>query len=648
MKDLYRLRTIVLLGNCQITIIKKYMEAMAPSVKFLSFEMTRDVLECISNGEFDFSIFKECDLILSHDPSFSGLVEFEKDKNWLPLIQRAFPTIPIKPIPYIFFSGFHPDMCYVYANDPTTNKITLCAPHRPYMSSIAFYGWTKGLTVEETLSMYSRDTFKALKLDEYWSISTNFIKDQFIKSNLPYNGLVEKWSERGCWMHTINHPHNHVLKDVATLLLQREGIPIAYPLAEIDDRSLADGPQNPLYDFHINELPVNNPHISTDIELLRSTIEMEYAEYNNYNKSALHCNRTQLQPFKDFENYLTNRFSLNPYKKIPDYRFWKRAVASIPMNEVNPCINPKFSITKTDKIATAGSCLSQRLSNALKNNGYNFYVVEESEEGSFSARYGNVYTARQLKQLFDRAFGLYTPKESYWITPEKTYVDPFRPQMGKPYHTIEELEANRKAHLERVRHMFMTTNVFVVTLGLTELWSSKEDGAAFPIAPGIVAGRVNDTHEFTNTSVLENINDLQSFVTSLTAVNPNVRIVITVSPQPPIATYDDEHILVAATYTKSVLRAAVGEVCKNNINCQYFPSYEMIVGNHVRSSRFEEDLRSITKGGVDYVMSTFLNFFSDDGTLHNTIKVSVNRNNNMWSSMMNDAQVVCDEDKIEN
>jgi|GEM_PF-4974093 len=38
--------------------------------------------------------------------------------------------------------------------------------------------------------------------------------------------------------------------------------------------------------------------------------------------------------------------------------------------------------------------------------------------------------------------------------------------------------------------LFLSAEVFVFTLGLTETWIRRSDGAVLPIAPGVVAGRL--------------------------------------------------------------------------------------------------------------------------------------------------------------
>ena len=74
--------------------------------------------------------------------------------------------------------------------------------------------------------------------------------------------------------------------------------------------------------------------------------------------------------------------------------------------------------------------------------------------GVFSARYGNLYTARQLTQLVDRAFGQYNPEDLYWTRKDGRYVDPFRPQIEpEGFLTLEAAEKSREEHLKAVRIM---------------------------------------------------------------------------------------------------------------------------------------------------------------------------------------------------
>jgi hypothetical protein len=107
--------------------------------------------------------------------------------------------------------------------------------------------------------------------------------------------------------------------------------------------------------------------------------------------------------------------------------------------------------------------------------------------------------------------------------------------------------------------------VFVLTLGLTEAWVSRLDGTVFPACPGTVAGVFDpERHEFKNFTVAVIAEDLDEFVRLLRGINPDVRLIITVSPVPLVATATGGHVLSASTYSKSVLRVAAEEVAKHH------------------------------------------------------------------------------------
>ena len=313
----------------------------------------------------------------------------------------------------------------------------------------------------------------------------------------------------------------------------------------------------------------------------------------------------------------------NPYQSLPDRAFWKRAVAAAPEAEVDPAPEAPFPIGRLDRIATAGSCFAQHISRTLAGQGYRYLVTEPEPEGGgenygvFPARFGNIYTARQLLQTFDRAYGLFRPLDLAWRREDGALVDPFRPQIQSAGFASEaELLADRKRHLAAVRAMFEDCDVLVFTLGLTESWRSARDGAVFPLAPGVLGGEPGPDYGFHNLSVDEVTADLAAFIGKLRMVNPQVRIILTVSPVPLIATYEPRHVLVSNTWSKAVLRVAAGQIAAWDAGVCYFPSYEVITGPQARGRYFAEDLRSVTDAGVARVMSVFSrHFLGEDAPL---------------------------------
>ena len=318
----------------------------------------------------------------------------------------------------------------------------------------------------------------------------------------------------------------------------------------------------------------------------------------------------------------------HPYKALPPKAFWRKSVAGLDAGEVDPVGQFSLKISPETKVATAGSCFAQHIARHLKASGFNYHVAEDGHPilpdairlangyGLFSARYGNIYTARQLHQLFERAYGRFVPQEGPWIDADGSVRDPFRPtvQPGN-FASVAEMEADRAQHLAAVRRMFETLDVFVFTLGLTECWRSKADGAVFPLCPGVEGGTFDAArHLFYNQSVSHVVTDMQAFLDGLGKVNPAAQVILTVSPVPLMATaVRDQHVLSATTYSKSVLRVAAQSLVGANDFVHYFPSYEIITGSFNRGRYFAEDLRNVTEEGVAHVMRLFLKHAADAG-----------------------------------
>ena len=308
----------------------------------------------------------------------------------------------------------------------------------------------------------------------------------------------------------------------------------------------------------------------------------------------------------------------HPYRGLPDSAFWRRAVAGLPEAEVDPVVETPFIIGRRTPIATCGSCFAQHISRVLTERGYSYLVTETAPEGDpdpesygvFPARTGNIYTVRQLLQTFERAYALFRPQDSAWRREDGALVDPFRPQVRAcGFETVQALEADRKRHLAAVRAMFEDCEVFIFTLGLTEAWVSARDGAAFPLAPGVAGGEPGPDYAFHNMGVDEMIQDLRAFIRRLRVVNPGVRLILTVSPVPLVATYEPAHVLTATTYSKAALRVVADIIARTEPEVCYFPSYEIITGPQARGRYFAEDLRSVTDEGVARVMGVFGSHF---------------------------------------
>ena len=312
----------------------------------------------------------------------------------------------------------------------------------------------------------------------------------------------------------------------------------------------------------------------------------------------------------------------NPYQRLPSFTRWSRAISTVPFAEVDPVADFPFKIAPNDLVATAGSCFAQHIARHLRNSGYRYFVkepgnaimkysnglVDDYNYGTFSCRYGNIYTARQLLQLIRRAVGTFEPIESVWDEGGGVHLDPFRPAIQPGgYISAEELVAERRQHLQAVKSMFEELDVFVFTLGLTEHWYCKADGAALPVCPGVAGGVFDeDKYGFANQTVDEVVADFEAFLAILRTLNDRFRVILTVSPVPLAATALPRHVLTSTTYSKSVLRVAAEMIASRHDNIGYFPSYEVITGGFNRGRYFGDSLRDVTEEGVQHVMRLFM------------------------------------------
>lgn len=353
----------------------------------------------------------------------------------------------------------------------------------------------------------------------------------------------------------------------------------------------------------------------------------------------------------------------HPYVGLPNRQFWKNDPGIANHADFDPVSDAPFRISTEDKIVTAGSCFAQHLARNLSESGYNHFITEpahpifspkiagEFNYGLFSARYGNVYTARQFLQLLHRAFGLFEPVTESWPSGEgASVVDPFRPQIQPGgFVSVEELRFDRDQHFAAIRRAVCEMDVLVFTLGLTESWQDCRDGAVFPLAPGVAGGDYDPAiYRFVNFDEQETAADLRAALDFVREQNPKVRILLTVSPVPLNATWENRHVVSSTTWSKAVLRIAAEKVVRALSDCVYFPSYEVITAPQVRGKYFGADAREVRPEGVAHVMRLFFRYFGSDTRVPEEVRPSPPAADTHIESMERSMAILCDEEAIRN
>jgi hypothetical protein len=313
----------------------------------------------------------------------------------------------------------------------------------------------------------------------------------------------------------------------------------------------------------------------------------------------------------------------NPYRHLGVESFWRRSIA---LASVEGLTQPQGLFTQADRVVSAGSCFAANVIPYLETAGVHYvrtealhpafeHYPEHLGYGRFSAAYGNIYTVRQLVQLLLRALGRFMPTDDREHE-DGLVTDLLRPGLRFKASSDGEFDALTRSHLDAVVEAIAEGTVFIFTLGLTEAWESRRDGAVYPVVPGSIAGRFDPQRfAFRNFAYPEVRRDLNDALALVREINPDIRLVVTVSPVPLVATASGQLVQTATTYSKSVMRAAAGDFTDEHERVEYFPAYEIITGPQAPESYFESDRRSVSEVGVEAVMSAMFGEMSGPGRL---------------------------------
>ena len=306
----------------------------------------------------------------------------------------------------------------------------------------------------------------------------------------------------------------------------------------------------------------------------------------------------------------------HPYRQLESRSFWKTGLDEIRVNEI---WRPKWQLGAEDKVVTFGSCFARHLGQALRTRGYNWLETEPPPAGlsplnvkrfgynNFSCRTGTITTPTSFRQWVNWSLGCAVPPDEYWVASDR-FIDPFRPSIEPGgFDSLEEMLASRNQTLASMKRAILEADVLMFTLGMTESWVNCNDDWVYPVCPGTIAGNFDpELHRFVNLSYNQVHQALSETLSSLWAVRPDLKVLLSVSPVPLTATATGEHVLSATSDSKSTLRTVAGEFGRYP-EVDYFPSYELVMcplplfGKQM----FDSNGRSVSAWGVGRVMDTF-------------------------------------------
>ena len=155
----------------------------------------------------------------------------------------------------------------------------------------------------------------------------------------------------------------------------------------------------------------------------------------------------------------------------------------------------------------------------------------------------------------------------------------------------KEVVDNRREAISEAYRSSVGCKVIIITLGLSEVWFDNRSGTYLNVTPRpSMLRKEPERFRLHVLSYSETLSYLSKAIDLLIKHGRNdQRLIITVSPVPLMITHRFEDVILANSYSKSVLRAVVDEIVSIYPSATYFPSYESFVLSN-RKLAFVDDM----------------------------------------------------------
>jgi hypothetical protein len=245
-------------------------------------------------------------------------------------------------------------------------------------------------------------------------------------------------------------------------------------------------------------------------------------------------------------------------------------------------------IEKTTRITAFGSCFAVNISKHLAKAGFNLTSTKEPSIYVSSMGEGMV-NVHALLQQFEWAFEDIEPPHDLWHG-----------------YKAEKFGYNEGVK-KRTRAAFLETDLFIITLGLSEIWYDEKSGGVFWRA---VPLEHYDPlrHKFRVCSMSETKEKIAHIDALIQKHVPQAKVLFTLSPIPLAASFRPVGCISANSVSKAILRAALDEFLRENWNrvnrsIFYWPSYEVV--QDLFPFRFGADARHPLPGIIPLIMKMF-------------------------------------------
>lgn len=284
---------------------------------------------------------------------------------------------------------------------------------------------------------------------------------------------------------------------------------------------------------------------------------------------------------------------------------------------------PKINSNTT--FSSIGSCFAREIKNWLIKNNYNYLIGNENDNffhskelfpgdggaspsSHASVAWERVYNTFTLKNIIDYSLGIKEFPERFLQIKSRTgdsYVsDILRSRII--YKSRKSADNDLINHTQQSKDILGKTEIFIITLGLIEIWEHERNGYVLAAHPGN-AYKIPDEFKPRVSTYNENLDNINYVIKELTRVNTDIKIILTVSPVH-LRKTERKHtdVISASCYSKSLLRVVAESASQSFNNVYYFPSYEIatIVSN-LDNLEVYPDNHHVNRDIVDNIMDVF-------------------------------------------
>jgi hypothetical protein len=265
------------------------------------------------------------------------------------------------------------------------------------------------------------------------------------------------------------------------------------------------------------------------------------------------------------------------------------------MNDFRTELTPGFSTSRIglkDAIFTIGSCFADAIGDHLTENKFNVW----------NNQFGTVYNPVSIHRLLSLALENKLPKRESYLQNEGVYFN-YSFHSSHSAFSDQELQDKIKTSIVKANEFLKYANRIIMTFGTAFVYRLKNSNE-------IVANchKVPSTN-FTKSLLTEKeiTESFQDFYSKLKSINPNCKIILTVSPVRHL-----KDTLELNAVSKSILRLSCHLITNQLSDVEYFPAYEILLDD-LRDYRFyKTDRLHPTDEAVEYIWEKFSHSYFDE------------------------------------